>query len=520
MSALSAPRNDMAAGWKARTLLPVKRSAKDLLHCLALTAFDLVPGTIFGEDFKVISPLSRGGMGAVYVVEQVSTQKRRALKLMLAARAADPEMRKRFEQEARVGAMIPSEHVVDVIAAGIDARSQIPWLAMELLDGEDLESFIERRGSVTPSELHEIFAQLCHALAAAHAIPIVHRDLKPGNIFLARPRLSDARPLVKVLDFGIAKIVGAAPSTTAALGTPLWMAPEQSEPRAPINPAADVWALGLIAFRLLTGRLYWVSANDPDKPALSVVREVLFEQLATASERARGYGVADKIPSGFDAWFDRCVTRDLAKRFPEAGSAWRALQDVIVPARSSQVSNPALTDVRGSSDEAGHRHRAGLASTLMATPPVPTSPNKNASATLDAVGQTLAREREGTQRARGGSRVLVGVLVAVVAIVAIVAGAIVLLRDPGRSPPATAAQGSTSASAAASPPVPTASTAEPIASTAAPVPSTAPSTKPTSGARFGLPPQPSTGRRAPDPTSAPSSPTPPPRPTSSTPFLL
>ncbi len=488
-----------------------------------MTAFDLLPGTIFGEDFKVISPLSRGGMGAVYVVEQVSTQKRRALKLMLAARAADPEMRKRFEQEARVGAMIPSEHVVDVIAAGIDARTQIPWLAMELLDGEDLEAFIERRGTVTPGELHEIYAQLCHALTAAHAIPIVHRDLKPGNIFLARPRLSDARPIVKVLDFGIAKIVGAAPSTTAALGTPLWMAPEQSEPRTPIAPAADVWALGLIAFRLLTGRLYWVSANDPDKPALSVVREVLFEQLSSASDRARAFGVADKIPPGFDAWFDRCVTRDLAARYPEAGAAWRALQDVLVPARASFVSNPMLGDVRASGGDAGRRHQEGLASTMMATPAPLTSPTRGtASATLDAVGQTLAREHEGTQRAQGQSRALIAVLIAVVAVVAIVAGAFVLLRDPGRAAPSIASQGSTTAPSASATSTPSATpSAEPVASNAPPPPpaSATASTKSTAGSHFVVPPRSSTGNRPPDPTSAPPPP-PPPRPTSSTPFLL
>jgi serine/threonine protein kinase len=491
-----------------------------------LTAFDLPAGTVFGDDFKVISPLSRGGMGAVYVVEQVSTKKRRALKLMLAARASDPEMRKRFEQEAKVGAMIPSEHVVDVIAAGIDSKSQVPWLAMELLDGEDLESFGDRRGTLTPVEVYEIFSQLCHALAAAHAIPIVHRDLKPGNIFLARPRLAEARPIVKVLDFGIAKIVGAAPSTTAALGTPLWMAPEQSEPRAPINPAADVWALGLIAFRLLTGRIYWVSANDPDKPALSVVREVLFEPLVSATDRAKMYGVAEKLPAGFDAWFAKCVTRDLATRFAEAGTAWSALKDVLVPARPMQTSGSALSDVRVSTGDARTSNLTGLASTLMATPSPttgqPPSSDQPASATLDAVGQTLAREREKSRRVQSQSRMLVGALIAVIAVLAIGAGALVLLRDPAR-PPAVAASGTTSApvapSASVSPPAP-----EPSASTAA-----APSTTATVSAKpiAGHPPpnvanvptgptaRPSATNK-PEPTAAP----PPPRPTASTPFLL
>jgi serine/threonine protein kinase len=518
-----------------------------------LTPLELPPGTVFGEDFKVLSPLSRGGMGAVYVVEQLSTQKRRALKLMLAARASDPEMRKRFEQEAKVGAMIPSEHVVDVIAAGIDAKSQIPWLAMELLDGEDLESFADRRGQVTPSELYEIFAQLCHALAAAHAIPIVHRDLKPGNIFLARPRLAEARPIVKVLDFGIAKIVGAAPSTTAALGTPLWMAPEQSEPRAPIHPAADVWALGLIAFRLLTGRLYWISANDPDKPALSVVREVLFEPLVSATERAASYGVVGALPAGFDGWFARCVTRDLAARFADAGAAWRALQDVLSPGRATLASNSGLSDVRASVD-AQRRHREGLASTLMATPSPggvitgsPVSPRAasqaltrsqpngsqplafpppsgSASATLDAVGQTLAREGEPSVRlpTHGGRAIVIG-LVALVAVLAIGAGAFVLLRGPTpRVVASTPAESAPTPPAASAPPITEPSAAAAPSATSAASTTT---TKPTQPGHALPPPHGAAGAAgATAKPSATAAPPPPPqptaKPTATTPFLL
>src|SRR4051794_7624024 len=118
-------------------------------------------------------------MGAVYVALQLSTNKRRAIKLMLDLRSDDPDLIKRFEQEAKVGALIASEHVVDVIAAGVDAQTRAPWLAMELLDGEDLGTYSDRVGALAPSEVREILGQLCHALAAAHQIPIVHRDLKP-----------------------------------------------------------------------------------------------------------------------------------------------------------------------------------------------------------------------------------------------------------------------------------------------------------------------------------------------------
>src|SRR5262245_64294146 len=101
-------------------------------------------------------------MGAVYIAEQVSTGKPRALKLMHPQLVANPKLRERFEQEARVGSLIQSDHVVQVIGAGVD-QGGIPWLAMELLEGEDLGAYVRRRGHITPPELCEVFRQLCHA---------------------------------------------------------------------------------------------------------------------------------------------------------------------------------------------------------------------------------------------------------------------------------------------------------------------------------------------------------------------
>src|SRR5262245_28276486 len=142
-------------------------------------------GSVFAKDYRVLQPLNEGGMGAVYVVEQQSTGSQRALKLMHPQFVQDPRSRQRFEQEARVGARIESEHVVQVLAAGVDDATGYPYIVMELLKGEDLSTMLQRRGAIPPSEVGQIFAQLCHALAAAHAAGVVHRDLKPENIFLA-----------------------------------------------------------------------------------------------------------------------------------------------------------------------------------------------------------------------------------------------------------------------------------------------------------------------------------------------
>ncbi|WP_437760044.1 protein kinase domain-containing protein [Sorangium sp. So ce1389] len=300
------------------------------------TAAPLSPGTVLGGDFRIVRALSQGGMGAVLVAEQISTGKPRAVKLMHAQLAQDPRFRERFEQEARVGARIESDHVVEVVAAGVDPATQTPWLAMELLDGADLSAMVAQRGPLPPDEVRELTGQLCHALAAAHRAGVVHRDLKPENIFIARPRQQNVRFKVKVLDFGVAKVVAetrASSLMTASVGTPLWMAPEQTELAVQVTPASDVWALGLLVYYLLTARLYWVEpSRGQSASVMSLLREVLFGPLDPPSARAALQGCAHLIPPGFDAWFARCVARDARARFADAGQAMAALDPVLAAA--------------------------------------------------------------------------------------------------------------------------------------------------------------------------------------------
>jgi serine/threonine protein kinase len=248
---------------------------------------NLQPSVVFAGDFRVLRPLGQGGMGAIYVVEQVSTGKQRALKLMLPQLVADAALRKRFEQEARVGALIESEHVVEVVGAGVDAATHTPWIAMELLVGDDLSQVVAQRGALGVPEVRLIFEQLCHAVGAAHRAGVVHRDLKPENIFLTRSRRAGGEFTVKVLDFGIAKIVAdAKTSRTAPVGSPMWMAPEQTD-RSKVTPASDVWALGLVAFHLLSGRYFWTAANDEDTTVTQLLREILFEPIPPLPRASR-----------------------------------------------------------------------------------------------------------------------------------------------------------------------------------------------------------------------------------------
>ncbi len=297
----------------------------------------LEPGAIFARDFKIVRPLARGGMGSVYEVEQVSTSKTRALKILHAQLAGDPKIRQRFEQEARVAARIESDHIVDVVAAGIEEPGT-PWLVMEFLKGTDLAAHLDRHGPRPVSEVLEIFRQVGHGLGAAHRAGLVHRDLKLENIFLAESRREGAPFTAKVLDFGIAKAIESAPGrATQAMGTPYWMAPEQCEDSKLICPATDVWALGLIAYTLLTGACYWRSARKEDSSVASLLIEMTSLPLDPPTARAREYGRDHLLPPGFDQWFARCVTRPIDQRYRDATECVAALVPVLSGAPSLPI---------------------------------------------------------------------------------------------------------------------------------------------------------------------------------------
>jgi ferredoxin/hemoglobin-like flavoprotein/tRNA A-37 threonylcarbamoyl transferase component Bud32 len=286
---------------------------------------------VVGDDFKVLRKLGEGGMGVVFEAVQLTTGHRRALKVMHAPFAMDLRARERFEQEARIGARVPSDHVVQIVAAGIDERSSMPYLAMELLEGQDLERYIRDHGAMSLADTALIMNQVTHALAAAHDVEVVHRDVKPENVFLSVSRMVGVPFMVKVLDFGIAKLRSSARSATVAVGTPGYMAPEQTQSSEDIGPAADIWSLGLVVFRMLTGSWFWRSAADGG--ALSLLwREMLVDPIPRASERASELGCADALPPGFDDWFAQCVDREPTARFRHARAAGKALASVFAAA--------------------------------------------------------------------------------------------------------------------------------------------------------------------------------------------
>ena len=266
-------------------------------------------------------------MGAVYVALQLGTQKERALKVMRPSLVRDARSRERFLYEARASASLDSDHVVDVVAAGVDDATGAPWIAMELLRGETLADAVARRQRMPPREVRECFDQLRHALTAAHSIGLVHRDLKPENLFLEAPRRSDVSFTLKVLDFGIAKTLDAndvAKSTGSSVGSPLWMAPEQANAQ-PVSTATDVWPLGLLAFWMLTGRVYWNAPYGDGITLAGLLTEILIAPFEWPSQRAANSGLAGLLPPDFDEWFAHCLVRDPGARYPDGARAISAL---------------------------------------------------------------------------------------------------------------------------------------------------------------------------------------------------
>ncbi len=281
----------------------------------------LRPGDVFAGRYRVVRLIRAGGMGAVYEAEDTATRRHRALKLMHPSLVQSPDSRMRFQREVFIGAELETEHVVEVLDAGLDQQTQVPYLTMELLKGEELGDRLERTPRMSAEETVSVLSQVARALDKAHGKGIVHRDLKPENIYLTFRE--DGTVRAKILDFGIAKLVeeGAKTNATQAAGTPLYMAPEQTERAGHVSPATDIWAVGLVAYRMLVGESYWSGDS-----LQQLYRQILMDPITSAVERAAHHGV--QLPPGFDHWFSRCVARNPQERYQSAGQAMQELSNV------------------------------------------------------------------------------------------------------------------------------------------------------------------------------------------------
>jgi serine/threonine-protein kinase len=303
----------------------------------------LRPGDVLDGVYVIERLLGKGGMGAVYVAREERLGRRVAIKVLLDTVAGNPEAVKRFEREGRSAAALQSDHVTRVLSVG-SLPGGAPFIVMELLEGEDLATVLGARGRLAVTEVIGYITQVCEALAEAHALGIVHRDLKPANIFIAR-RPTGATT-VKVLDFGISKgATGAAPqsltATTAFIGTPYYMSPEQVREAKAVDARSDVWALGIVMYELLTGRPPFVA----DVLADLCVLIVNAQPPPVSSYRP------DVTPA-LDAILSRCLEKEPAHRY-------RTVKELMVAL--SLVASPSAPALAPSAPALGGAPRAGAA---------------------------------------------------------------------------------------------------------------------------------------------------------------
>jgi serine/threonine-protein kinase len=273
-----------------------------------------VGSLVAGGKYRVDRIIGRGGMGVVVGATHLRLQQPVALKFLLAELAEKSGVVERFVREARASAQLRGEHVCRVSDVET-AENGVPYIVMELLEGRDLASLVDARGPLPVPLVADYVLQACAGVAEAHALGIIHRDLKPGNLFLtARP---DGTPLIKVLDFGIAKAqrdqAASLTHTSAVLGSPSYMSPEQLKSPRNADVRSDIWSIGVILYELTSGHV----------PFTGETLTALALQISMDPVPPLG----GRLPPGFDAVVYCCLEKDPARRYPDLA----ALADALAP---------------------------------------------------------------------------------------------------------------------------------------------------------------------------------------------
>jgi len=328
-------------------------------------------GVVLARTYKIVRVLGQGGMARLYEAEHLRIDARFAVKIIHDELAREPSLLARFEREAHAAGRIRSDHVVRLVDV-LRTQDERPCIITELLEGEDLQAQLDRVGKLSVAEAIPIVRQICRGVAAAHAVGIVHRDLKPSNIFVCR---REGEPLVKVFDFGVAKMEDdeKLTRTGAVMGTAAYMAPEQARHAGAVGPLADVYSIGAILYHMLAGQPPYGSL-----PAVSRFALLLNE------EPARPRSIEPSIPAGVEAVIQHAMARDLASRIPSAAELDNQLAVFDVPAAApapvavqvseataqgialrARLARPAATMVAAASSVAAGAWLAGLLGSLL-----------------------------------------------------------------------------------------------------------------------------------------------------------
>lgn len=294
----------------------------------------IAPGEVLLGKYRVERVLGQGGMGVVVAARHLELGQLHAIKFLLPAMLEHQEIVERFLREARAAAKLQSDHVVRVSDVG-RMESGAPYMVMEYLEGCDLKVLVSREGPLRINDVVTYVLQVCDAISEAHSAGIIHRDLKPANLFLVRRR--GGLPCVKVLDFGISKHTGPEEvdltNTNMSLGSPMYMSPEQMSKSKATDGRADIWAIGVILYELLTG-------DSPFRASslLEVAFKVLQEEPKPLSELRRD------LPPGLVDVVMRCLRKRREDRFPDVEALMEALRGFASPEVSARLPLPSFTN--------------------------------------------------------------------------------------------------------------------------------------------------------------------------------
>lgn len=275
-------------------------------------------GRLIAEKYQISALIGRGGMGAVFLCEQIHLKKEMAIKLLHENLVTKKQLISRFTREARAIGRLTSPHTVSIYDFG--RQGELFYLVMELLNGEPLDAMLEREGPLPVERAAGLVLQMCDSLAEAHAHGIVHRDLKPENIMLVQAQ--GRSDFVKILDFGLAKVQGADDPYTIhsqreIFGTPFYMSPEQIRATEDVDGRADIYAVGALLVKLLTGKQLFARSNTFD-----ILKAHLMEPVPRLQELA-----PDRtFPPGIQEIADLCLAKNADDRFATMEALAEALQ--------------------------------------------------------------------------------------------------------------------------------------------------------------------------------------------------
>jgi serine/threonine protein kinase len=437
-------------------------------------------GDVLAGKYRVERVLGVGGMGAVVLAFHMQLDTRVAIKFLLPEMLGTRDAVTRFAREARAAVRITSEHVARIFDVGV-LDNGAPYMVMEYLEGGDLAHWLKERGPLAVEQAVEFILQACVAVADAHGLGIVHRDLKPANLFCVRR--SDGHLIIKVLDFGISKVTAVGSTapvsvtqTSALMGSPLYMSPEQMRSTKSVDSQTDLWSLGVILFELLTGKPPF------EGDTLSLIAIKVATEPAPLLRSLR-----PDAPAGLEAAIARCLEKEPQARYRDVGELAAALQS-FAPARASvsvdriagivqsmrSVSRPAVPSLPEIASTLLSQPEPSTQPDPPTQPSPPAAPAAQTSQTADPVGGTVNRL---PVRSRAP---LVASLLGVAAVA--VLGLVLMFRSsshPVESQPATTAGApATSTSTPTSTPTPTPTPTPTETAPATEVPSAAPPAPP------------------------------------------